>query len=86
MHRRNFFFICRKVLMGLPTLDHSICLRHGGKASEGEYGSCGDGGNRIRKGAMNRTDPCGDLQTAQRKQPDGAGIREMFRTTRIRME
>ncbi len=70
MHRKTFFFICRKVLMGLPTLDHRVCLRQGGKASEGKDGSCGDGGNRIRKGAMNRTDPCGDLQTAAEKQPD----------------
>ena len=70
MHRRTFFFICRKVLMGLPTLDHRICLRQGGKASEGKDGSCGDGGNRIRKGVMNRPDPCGDLQTAAEKQPD----------------
>ena len=56
--------------MGLLALDHRICLRQGGKAAEGKDGSCGDGGNRIRKGAMNRTDPCGDLQTAAEKQPD----------------
>ena len=56
--------------MGLLTLDHRICLRQGRKAAEGKDGSCGDGGNRIRKGVMNRPDPCGDLQTAAEKQPD----------------
>ena len=48
--------------------DHCICLRHGGKATEREYGSSCDSGIWICKRITDSTDPRCDLHCARKKQ------------------